>query len=50
MIKFKDVLISEKLNRNGKCLDFVRLVGVRDAMELGKQLDHIRIGNMKIHI
>lgn len=48
--KMLDVIISGRLNRNGKHFGFLIFVEVWDATKLEYQLEEIKIGNVKIHV
>jgi len=48
--RLHEVFISRKLNRWGNRFGFVRFYDVRNVGRLEKELDFIRIGNMKLHV
>jgi len=48
--KVQDIFISRRLNQRGQRFGFVRYRGISNPQALEKQLDNIRIGNMKIHV
>jgi len=48
--RLKEVFIARKLNKWGNGFGLVRFYDVRNVGRLEKELDSIRIGDMKLHV